>query len=190
VPHLARQERAVLDPVLSRVPHGVGHRGRRDLDAIDPAALAGEQEADRTGSRVEIHHRLGAGELARRLDHREEPLGLHRVGLEERARRDLEREPAQRFADVLAPEQKMLLGSDRDRRLLGVHVQDHAGQRRNAGAQLGRERGQRFHVGRRRDNIHHRLAGASAFTDRGETQEPFARILVVDGKPPGARLRP
>src|SRR5207253_1310697 len=66
VTHLPRQERAVLDPVLARVPHGVGHRGRRDLDAVDPAARARQQEADRAGPGIELHDRLDPAELARR----------------------------------------------------------------------------------------------------------------------------
>ena len=125
--HLAREERAVLDPVLVRVSDGVRHGGRRHLDAVHPAAAAGEQEADRAGPRVEIHDRLTAIEPARRLDDAEEPLGLHGVGLEEGARRYLEREPTQRFPDVITPEQQVFLRADRDRRLFRVHVQDHAG---------------------------------------------------------------
>src|SRR3989442_786731 len=67
VADLTRQERAVLDPVLARVPHGVGHGGRRHLDAVHPPAASRQQETDRPGPGVEVHDRLGAVEPARRL---------------------------------------------------------------------------------------------------------------------------
>src|SRR5215510_913777 len=162
VTHLARKKRAVLDSVLAGVTHGVGHRRRRDLDAIDVTAPAREQEADGAGARVEIDDGLAAGELAGRLDDGEEPLGLHSIGLKEGVRRHLEREPAQRFADVVAPEQEVLLRAHRDRRLLVIHVEDDAGHRRNPGVQALRHRPERHDVGRGGDDVDHRLAGAPA----------------------------
>ena len=89
---------------------------------------------------------------------------------------------------MIASEQKVLLRPHGDRRLLRVHVQDHAGERRDARAQLLGDRRQGLDVRRGRDDVHHRLAGPAPFAHGREAQESGARILIVDGEPARARL--
>ncbi len=48
-------------PLAPRVADGVRHRGRRELDAVDLTARAREQQADRAGAGIEIDHRLRPG---------------------------------------------------------------------------------------------------------------------------------
>ena len=95
VTHLATEERRVRDPVRPGVPGRVSHGSRDQLDAVHPPRLSREQEADRSRAAVEIDDRLGAGETGRVPHDLEEPLGLDGVRLEERAGRDLERDPVQ-----------------------------------------------------------------------------------------------
>ncbi len=89
---------------------------------------------------------------------------------------------------MITPEQEVLLRPHGDRRLLRVHVEDHAGHRGDARAQLLGDRRQGFDVRRGRDDVHHRLAGAAPFAHGREAQEPGARILIVDGEPARAGL--
>ncbi len=162
VAHLTRQKGAVRDPVRPSVPHGVGDRRRRHLDPVDPPTAAREQKTDRARAGVEIQHGLVAREAAGALDDGEESLGLGRVGLEERVGRYLEAEPPERRPDVVPPEEQVLLCADRHARLLGVHVQHDARRRGHAARELGGQGSERLHVGRRRHDVHHRLAGAMA----------------------------
>ena len=91
----------------------VGHRGRGHLDAVDAAAAAREQEADRAGAGIEVDDGLGRRSCGGLGHQREQPLGLHRVGLEERVGRHLEAQAAERFGDVVAAERA---GAPRSRR--------------------------------------------------------------------------
>src|SRR5215470_17298572 len=123
---LAGEEGAVLDLVGHGVAGGVGHRGGRELDAVDVTTAPRELQADGARARVEIEDRLAAREL-RRLEHEsEEALGLRGIRLEERVRGDLELDAAQRLANVIAAAQEVLLDADGHARLLRIDVHHHA----------------------------------------------------------------
>jgi hypothetical protein len=95
------------------------------------ARLAGEQQADGAGAGVEVEDDLVTAQPRVLADQAEQPLGLNGVGLEERARRDGELDPAQTLPDPLVAGDGVLFHADRDRRLLGIDVQHH---RRDLGA--------------------------------------------------------
>ena len=99
--------------------------------------------------------------------------------------------PSRRLRDRVAAAEEVLFGADGDGGALGVDVQEHARRRRHARAQVLRDRRERLDVGRRRDEVHHRLPGPAAFAERHESQQPAPS--AVGGRFVGAesaRARP
>ena len=110
---------------------GLGH----DLRADDPTGLAGETQADRPGTAVEVEGqpvRSGRGVFQSLVI---QPLGLRRIDLKEGLRRDVKGKATERVRDMpLAPERIKIPGEHGVSRAL-VHVQHDPRQLRARAAQ-------------------------------------------------------
>ena len=102
---LAHVEFGVLYAVESCVATGIADGALHRLDAHHLGGLASQEQGDGADAAIDVEHRLVAGQLAvfQRLG--VEHIGLARVVLEERERRDLERELVDLVADHSFPQQ-------------------------------------------------------------------------------------
>ena len=184
LPHLARVERGVRDPVQL----GVLERARdgllRDLDAPDRQRVAGEREPDRADPAVEVVDALLARQLRVLARELVEPLRHGRVRLQERIRAHAEAEAAQLLLDRIVAEEELR----RQVRHLGRPVVHRPVDRAHLGkaAQRGDE-AVHVELAGSRDELDERLARVAALADDEVPQEAGVLGLVVGLEPLAAR---
>ena len=177
LPHVAREEARVRDPVHLRVLDRAGDRLLRDLDAPDGARGARKGQPDRARPAVEVVDDLGARQPGRVACELVEGLRHLRVGLEEGVRPDAVPHAQQLLLDPgVAPEEPR-----REVRHLGRLVVDRPVDRAHlgeAGERLDEEVRVEVLAGCRHEDDQ-RLPRVPPLAHDEVAQVPGLRVLVV-----------